>query len=311
MLDGLTLDQLRIFIAVAEAGSFRAAAARLGRVQSAVSHSIANLEAELRLSLFNRAGHRPELTPEGRALLADARAAVQRMDFLKARARGLGEGVELGLAVALDPLFPYPLAAGALKDMREAFPSVAVRLWEAPLAEPIAALREKRCALALTTVDFPDADIEMEQLPIFPPARLIAVAAPSHPLARHAREAPPLTAQDLADHLQIVVEDRSSLTRGKDFGVFSAGTWRVSDMQTKYVLIREGLGWGRLPGWWIDRDLAEERLMRVRTAAFGPDGETIIRACLARRSDDALGPAARCLREALLRRARGEVLTAM
>lgn len=47
MLDALTLDQMRIFVAIAETGSFRAAAARLSRVQSALSHAVANLEAEL------------------------------------------------------------------------------------------------------------------------------------------------------------------------------------------------------------------------------------------------------------------------
>lgn len=56
MLDALTLDQMRIFVAIAETGSFRAAAARLSRVQSALSHAVANLEAELGVSLFDRSG---------------------------------------------------------------------------------------------------------------------------------------------------------------------------------------------------------------------------------------------------------------
>ena len=54
MLDPLTLDQLRVFVAVVEEGSFRAAAKRLGRVQSAVSHAVAGLETELEVALFDR-----------------------------------------------------------------------------------------------------------------------------------------------------------------------------------------------------------------------------------------------------------------
>ena len=69
MLDALTLDQMRTFVAVAESGSFHTAAARLSRVQSAVSHAIGNLESHLRIALFDRSGYRPTLTPEGRALL--------------------------------------------------------------------------------------------------------------------------------------------------------------------------------------------------------------------------------------------------
>ncbi|AFK56529.1 LysR family transcriptional regulator (plasmid) [Tistrella mobilis KA081020-065] len=106
MLDVLTLDQLRVFVTVAESGSFRAGAARLSRVQSAVSHAIANLEAELGLTLFDRTGHRPVLTAEGQALLSNARDILLRIDALKARARGLGEGVELELSLTVDTLFP-------------------------------------------------------------------------------------------------------------------------------------------------------------------------------------------------------------
>jgi DNA-binding transcriptional LysR family regulator len=66
MLDALNLDQMRVLAAVAETGSFRAAAARLSRVQSAVSHAIATLEGQLGVALVDRSGHRPALTPDGR-----------------------------------------------------------------------------------------------------------------------------------------------------------------------------------------------------------------------------------------------------
>ena len=155
MLDALTLDQMRVFVAVAESGSFRAAASHLSRVQSAISHAIGNLEKHLSIALFDRSGHRPTLTPEGSALLADVRAILLKVDSLRARALGLGEGVELGLAIALDPQFPLELAAAALKELHDAYPSVRVQLWTAPLGAAIEALREGRCALAITAADLP------------------------------------------------------------------------------------------------------------------------------------------------------------
>src|SRR5690606_10345865 len=106
MLDALTLDQIRTFVTVADSGSFRSGAARLLRVQSAISHAIANLEAELGLQLFDRSGYRPVLTPEGQALLANARDILLRADAMRARARALGAGVELGLSLVADTLFP-------------------------------------------------------------------------------------------------------------------------------------------------------------------------------------------------------------
>jgi DNA-binding transcriptional LysR family regulator len=302
MLDALTLDQLRTFVAIAEARSFRAAAGRLSRVQSAVSQAIANLETELGIRLFDRSGYRPALTLEGQALLADARAILLKVDTMRARARGLGEGLELSLAIALDPQFPLRLAAAALKDVHHTYPSVSVRMWTAPLGAAIVALREGRCTLAITAADLPDPRIELESLLFVPRA---AVAAATHPLAARSKDRAPLTAAELADHLQIVVPDPSPLTEGRDFGVLSPGTWHVSDNETKRALILAGTGWGSLPLWLIERDLAEGRLVRIAVAEFGPQGETFVRAYLAHRTDQPLGPAARAFREALLRRADG------
>jgi DNA-binding transcriptional LysR family regulator len=302
MLDPLTLDQLRTFVAIAEAHGFRAAAGRLSRVQSAVSQAIANLETELGIRLFDRSGYRPALTPEGRALLADARAILLKVDAMRARARGLGEGLELRLAIALDPQFPLGRAAAALKGLHDTYPSVSVWMWTAPLGAAIVALREGRCALAITAADIPDPRIELESLSFVPRA---AVAAATHPLAARSRSGPPLTAAEMADHLQIVVPDPSPLTEGRDFGVLSPGTWHVSDNETKRALILAGAGWGSLPLWLVERDLAEGRLVRIAVAEFGQQGETFVRAYLAHRTDQPLGPAARVFRQALLRRADG------
>jgi DNA-binding transcriptional LysR family regulator len=72
MLDGVSLDQLRTFIAAADEGSFSAAGRRLHRAQSVVSQTLANLEGQLGVKLFDRSGHLPVLTDQGRALLVDA-----------------------------------------------------------------------------------------------------------------------------------------------------------------------------------------------------------------------------------------------
>jgi hypothetical protein len=90
MLDRLTLDQLRILVAVEEEGSFSSAARRLGRVQSAVSQSVQALEATLGVALFDRSERTPKLSDAGRALLADARqVSAQRLRLvLHAHASG-------------------------------------------------------------------------------------------------------------------------------------------------------------------------------------------------------------------------------
>lgn len=298
MLDALTLDQLRTFVAVVEAGSFRAGARRLSRVQSAVSHAIANMEETLGVTLFDRGGHKPVLTQEGRALLADARAILLKVDSLRARARGLGEGVEVALSIVVDTLFPMPMVGAALKAMRESYPNVGMRVVSGPLGAPLAALHQKRCTLAISVgSDFRDPHIELEALSTHP---FVAIVAATHPLAARAGEKGELASADLTDHLQIVLEDPSPLSKGRDFGVLSPQTWRVSGQDTKYELIRAGLGWGRLPLWLVQRDISDGCLVQLPATALGPRGEAMTQAFLARRSDEPLGPAARAFRQALL-----------
>lgn len=298
MLDALTLDQMRTFVSVAEAGSFRAAATRLSRAQSAISHAIANLEAQLGLQLFDRSGHRPALTAQGKALLTDIREVLLRVGALKARAHGLSRGVEIELSLTIDVLFPSPLIGAALSELRERYPSVSIRLAIEPLGGPIAALLERRSALAITVGEnFRDPRIAIAALT---PIEVIAVVAATHPLAR-AGEGRLLTRSELAQHLQIVQIDPTPISGAQDFNVLSPQTCRVTGQDTKHAMILAGLGWGRLPHWLIERDLAEGRLVRVATKALGRNAALPAEAYLAHRLDEAMGPAARAFAEALAR----------
>jgi len=298
MLDALTLDQLRVLVAVAETGSFRAAAKRIRRVQSAVSHAIATLEAQLGVALFDRSGRSPELTPEGRALLADAKAILLRADALRARARGLGQGVELGVSLVVDTLFPLDAVAHALRTMRDGYPSVAVNLRAAPLGEPLGALRDGECTLAITVgEEFREPRIELQALS---PVAFVVVASAQHPLVGRQAASAALDPAELAEHLQIVLEDRTRETAGKDFGVLSPDTWRVAGQDVKHAMIKEGLGWGRLPLWAVQDDLARGRLVQLDVPALGRHGRVDLEAYLAHRRDQPLGPAARAFRAGLL-----------
>src|SRR4029077_19801236 len=102
--------------------------------------------------------------------------------------------------------------------------------------------------------EIPDPRLELEALSF---VRRAAIAAATNPLAARARSGEPLTAAELADHVQIVVPDPSHLTGGRDFGVLSPGTWRVSDNATNHALILAGVGLGSLPLWLVECDLAE------------------------------------------------------
>ena len=92
-MDALTLDQIQIFLAVVDEGSFSKAAKKLNRAQSAVTYGIQKLEAQIDLPLFDRASYRPTLTEAGRTLLSRARRIAEEANGFRESARSLASGV--------------------------------------------------------------------------------------------------------------------------------------------------------------------------------------------------------------------------
>src|SRR6202008_1208383 len=181
MLDGVTLDQLRTFIAAVDEGSFSAAGRKLRRAQSVVSQTLANLEAQLGIKLFDRSARYPRLTEEGRSLLADARAVADQIDGFKARARAMKEGLEPELAASIDVMYPMDSLTCAAAHARKPYPHTPLRLYVEALGAVIKPVLDRRCSIgiigSLPTV--PD-DLESEPLREI---RFATVVSPSHPLA--------------------------------------------------------------------------------------------------------------------------------
>jgi DNA-binding transcriptional LysR family regulator len=253
-----SIDQLRIFLAVVDEGSFNAAARRMGRAISVISYGMAQLEALLAMRLFEREGsRRPQLTAAGRALLPAARAVTGDMDALLAKARDHHQGLEAELALVIDVMYPPAVLAGLLKDFTLAFPTVDLRLHVEALGGVPAMLLDGRADLGVAGPMLSDfAELERSAIGS---AQLVPVAAPTHPLARMATILPGSARQ----HLQLVLSDRSPLTEGREFSVTATRTWRLADLGAKHALLLEGIGWGNMPLAMIVDDLAEGRLVRL------------------------------------------------
>jgi DNA-binding transcriptional LysR family regulator len=253
-----SLDQLRIFLAVVDEGSFSRAARRMGRAVSVISYGIANLEAQLGVSLFARQGsRRPELTDAGKALLAEARAVADDVDGLMAKVRSLHQGLEAELALAVDVMMPSTTLAAVLREFQRMFPTVFLRLHVEALGAVAALVLEQKAQLGIggpVIVDHP----ALERVAVGE-VGLVPVAAPSHPLAKLDRIGPGATRQ----HLQLVLTDRSPLTEGRDFSVASPRTWRLADLGAKHALLLEGIGWGGMPRHAVADDLEAGRLVEL------------------------------------------------
>jgi DNA-binding transcriptional LysR family regulator len=287
MLDGVSFDQLRTFIAAAETGSFSAAGRRLGRAQSVVSQTIANLEDQLRVALFDRAGRYPTLTDQGRILLGDARAVAGGIDSLKARAKSMAGGVEPELSVVIDVMFPMTVVTKLAGSFGQAFPVTPLRLYVEALGGVAKALLDRQCDLGVMGTLAPNVpELISERLV---GVLMVMVASPDHPLAKQGR---PLASRDLAQHVQLVLTDRTELSAGQEFGVFSPHTWRLADLGAKHAFLRAGLGWGGMPAAMVERDLKEGALVEVTLEDAPADG-IILPMAAAFRADSPPGPAGR------------------
>ena len=129
MLDAVSLDQLRTFIAAVDEGSFSAASRKLLRAQSVVSETISKLEEQIGVQLFDRSGRYPKLTPAGSAVLGDARSIITWVDLLKARAKGMSAGLEPELSVVIDVFYPIDAITQLAKEFRQKYPGVALRIY--------------------------------------------------------------------------------------------------------------------------------------------------------------------------------------
>ena len=281
-----SLDQLRIFLSVVEHGSFGGAARAMGRAVSAISYGVAQLEAQLAVTLFEREGSRkPVLTEAGEGLLAEARGVADRVDALLAKTQSLHAGLESTVGLVVDVMTPGEVTASVLRDFRRMFPSVGLTLNIEGLGAVVQCLLDEEAELAIGGPEV--ANHPGMERQFVGHVDLIPVASPDHPLAKaiaHSVIQPGMS----REHLQLVLADRSDLTEGREFAVLSPLTWRLGDLGAKHSLLKEGLGWGNMPREMVANDLEAGRLIELDLPE--KPGDLYALSALWRR-DTRLGPA--------------------
>jgi len=287
MLDAVSLDQLRTFIAAAEEGSFSAAGRKLRRSQSLVSQTVANLEGQLSVPLFDRANKYPRLTEAGQALLHEAKAVVGGMDGFKARARTMAEGLEPELSVVIDVVYPMSALTDAVGFFRKTYPNTPLRLYVEALGGVIQPVLDGRCRFGVigTFPAIPD-NFHSEPLLEVP---FVTVVAPGHALAA-VRGLVPMG--KVVQQVQLVLTDRTVVTEGRNFGVLSPLTWRLADLGAKQAFLRAGFGWGHMPLAMVQDDLANGSLVKIRIEGFPARAQFLLMQAVYRK-DAPPGPAGR------------------
>jgi DNA-binding transcriptional LysR family regulator len=237
----LTKDAIQVFLAVLDQGSFSAAARSIGRVPSAVSMTIANLEADLNLELFDRRGREPQPTPAAMALQAKARFMLQQFELWEAQAQALSKGLESRLSLAIAPELLASDWAAPLGQLAQRYPSLEVEVLAAPEIDAIRLLHDGRVQLAVvfesTQFDGREYCQEMSK------ENMLAVIAPNHPAITSGRR---LSTEELAEYRQIVVASREPDARPPRF-LQAHHHWRTDNHTAGLSMLQAGLGWGFLP----------------------------------------------------------------
>ncbi|MYM97080.1 LysR family transcriptional regulator [Duganella vulcania] len=235
-------DNIAIFLAVLDHGSFSAAARALGRVPSAVSMAIANLEAELDLQLFDRTSREVRPTESARALEAEARQMAGQLRRLQAHALSLHQGLERRLTLAIAPELLSAPWSDPLARLAEEFPSLEVDVVSAPQNDALRMLHEGAAQLALI-YERPQID-QRESFQELGSEVMVAVISPRHPQARECNGQ--FRLEELVDMRQVAIV-------GRDAGIedervlISRKLWRTDSHLATLSLVRAGVGWAYLP----------------------------------------------------------------
>ncbi len=174
----LSLNNLAMFIKIADTGSFSAAARSMGKAQSAVSTAVANLEIDLGVELFNRKGKFPVLTREGKVLLREARQIANGCQVFMERARSFEDGVDATLRIAVDEIISHKLLMDLLEKFGEKFPATELELLYGVMSDIQTMVTQGR---AISASWFPAISRPDHALQLVSHIAFIPVAAADHP----------------------------------------------------------------------------------------------------------------------------------
>jgi DNA-binding transcriptional LysR family regulator len=266
---GVEIRHLAALAAVAEQGSFGAAAAHLGYTQSAVSQQIATLERVVGQKLIDRPGgpRKVSLTEAGELLLRHAHVIVARLAAAQADLSALAEGEAGTLRVGTYQSVGTKIVPSLVRRFHEAWPRVQIRLSESNDDRELLAMVEAgELDIAFTVLPIPDGPLEAVELMEDP---YFLVVSSDSPLAIADR---PLTPRDLSREPVIAyrqcrafsqIEDHLR-SRGHDFDV----VFRSDDNGTMQAMVASGMGAAVMPALAID--LSDPEIALVDIPAFPP-----------------------------------------
>lgn len=255
----LNLEHINMLVLSAELGSFSACARKLGKVQSAVSHGISNLELDLGVTLFDRSSRSPQLTPEGERLVRSAKALLtQSLEFEKI-AESIIRKEESSLSIVLDDALLETPVATVLADFAEQFPHLQLDVLSMASVEVTQAVAVGACDLGIM---FSEVDINKQvDFCYVGGVDFIAVCHPSFALAKKKV----VSESDLAPYRQISVRGKSK-QESQILISMTPSVWWCSSYYSVLELVERQIGWAYVPVSLAQPKIAQGRLVKMDAA---------------------------------------------
>lgn len=262
----MTLDQLRAFDAIVLTGTFRGAAERLNKAQSAISHQIGKLEDELQIQLFSRDGYRPQLTAEGTLFYRETSRVLEAMRALESTVVGLRSEQEPLVRIAMTATMPFDPVLRVLGEIGAKYPSTHIRVDAEMMGGPLARLMSDDADLIFAGLY----DVPLDQVETLPVGG-ITIRPVAHPSFPPTHSPGVRSRQQMQGYVQVVVSGTGGESYDQSRDVLMGGQrWNVSDLVTKKSVILAGLGWGGLPVHMIEEELARGELVPLDVEGFPP-----------------------------------------
>lgn len=245
----ITLQQMLALNAVVSQGSIQSAARLLNKTHPSVIASLKNLEDELGFALFDRTGYRTVLTEEGKAfhksvnrILGD----IQKLDDQVAHLKG---SEEAELNVVIGDITPLPTVMKVLRRFAKGNPYTRLNLFFGNLLGPNELLFDGKADLIIHHIDKSDPRYEYRD---FCKVKVLPVVAPDFfdiPITKSLRY------EELRDYTQCLIRDTATHTvKANRFVIENAPHITVGDQYTKKEVILQGMGWGHMPLFLIEKE---------------------------------------------------------
>ncbi len=255
----LSIKQIRYFEAIADSGSFRRAADRLGVAQPTLTVQIAALEKSLEVSLFERQRSGVILTPIGRELLPRARRIAEELRGFSEQARGISGGSTYRMGVTRT-LGPY-LLPRVLPQLHQKFENLRLYVRESTPAQLGTELKSAVHDVVMTTL--PLQGDELEIAPLFREPVKLAV-----PLEHALAQKRSVTGADLIGESVLTIDEQHLYHKQvsdlcESLGATVNHDFEGTSLDTLRQMVVMGMGISFLPGLYVASEIGDSGTPKI------------------------------------------------